>query len=141
MPASNTASGEQIDRVNFMAKIAGFMLGTDRVFEKLGLPRVSFVEPRFQPSFVTLEQIAQERCLEKSGVEALRTFTDIWDGYCELMRTRGKHPFENVMEVAVGRLPFFSGSQLSLILESISEYQNWLNRHFPDACAYGYGAL
>jgi hypothetical protein len=132
-----TTGDEQKDRVDFIAKIAGFIFGTGRVLECLGLPRISFTEPGFRPYLVVFEQLTEEMCLEKSGLEALRTFTDIWDDYCQVLRAQGKDPFDNVMEVAIGKCPFFSAPDVSLMLGSIAESKRWLQRHFPEACAYG----
>jgi hypothetical protein len=72
------------------------------------------------PLLDSMEALAKQRRLEKSGVVALRSFTEIWD--------------ERVRHMAAGGgRPAFSSAQIRAMAQSLADYEPWLRMHFPTA--------
>ena len=79
---------------------------------------------RWRPLLDALELKARHRRLERSGIDALRSFTEVWDE-----RVRQTAARENK--------PAFSLAQIRAMTASLAEYESWLRAHFPDAFSRG----
>jgi hypothetical protein len=74
----------------------------------------------WRPLLEQIDTLAKHRRLERSGIAALRTFTEIWD--------------ESVRQLAAGaKRRAFSSAQIKAMAQSLADYEPWLRTNFPDA--------
>jgi hypothetical protein len=107
----------------FFGRMRRMMLYTH---EALGLPGRPTKENglRWQPLLEGIEVLARHRRLDPSGINFLRSFTEIWDGRLRQLEGRKSSPKGE---------PIFSVSQMRVMSQLLANYEPWLRKNFPDA--------
>ena len=79
---------------------------------------------RWQTLLAGMEALTKHRRLNPSGINALRSFTEIWDGRLRQLEESGGSPKGE---------PIYSASQIRVMSQLLADYEPWLRNNFPDA--------
>jgi hypothetical protein len=107
----------------FFGRMTRVMLYTHKALGLPGRPtkKAGF---RWRPLLERMEVHTRHMRLNASGINALRSFTEIWDERLQQMEESKGSPNGD---------PIFSPSQIRVMSQLLADYEPWLRKNFPDA--------